>query len=141
MRTTALPQLYSKNEYCAYVCLNSARVWEVDVQLNRTMQPIQRIISSTFMATPLPWQSVLWIIISPHEIHRRTALLRESIKITSAPGLPFQYEPTFGFPNGGIGVFTYGTGLIGRKHVSCVKTNDGYWLNESLCWVWSLLTN
>ena len=87
MRTTALSLVYSTAEYCAPVWLNSTHVREIDVQLNRAM----RSISGTLMATPLPWLPVLCNV-TPPEIRRKEALLREFIKITSAPNLPIQQD-------------------------------------------------
>lgn len=83
LRCSALGLVYSTAEYCAPVWLNSAHTNIIDTQLNTTM----RLITGTIKSTPTQWLPVLSHI-TPPDLRRKDALLREFNKIMNNPELP-----------------------------------------------------
>ncbi|KAL1465708.1 hypothetical protein WDU94_005254 [Cyamophila willieti] len=87
LKSSTLGLVYSAAEYCAPVWLYSKHTHLVDVQLNNSM----RIVSGSIKSTPTYWLPVLSNI-SPPQLRREKALLREYEKIHSNRALPIHSE-------------------------------------------------
>ncbi|KAL1116922.1 hypothetical protein AAG570_005391 [Ranatra chinensis] len=77
--------MFSADEYCASVWLNSSHVHKVDAQLNNTM----RMIAGVIQSTPKEWLPVLSHI-PPPNLRRINALIGEYNKIQQNQNLPIR---------------------------------------------------